>query len=113
MNCRKKYRSLFAGLIIEPQVEGIRPVPLDKGRVVGKTRHIGPVTHAGKERVLDIEFLRDCHIHVVGLLKYSLEVVVPEGCDVRYGIIPLWESDGMRPAPRGAVVKFSRYTVLP
>ena len=78
---QEKIQELFSGLIIEPQVESVRPVPLDKGRIVGKPRHIGPGTQAGKERVSYIEFLRDCHIHVVGFFKNSLQVVVPERCN--------------------------------
>ena len=79
---QEKIQDLFTGLIIEPQIEGIRPVPLDKGCIIGKPRHVGPGTQAGKERISYIEFLRDGHIHMVGFFKNHLKVIVPERCDV-------------------------------
>lgn len=102
---------MFTGFVIEPQIEGIGPVPLDKGRIIAEPGHVSPGTQASHKRVPYIERLRDCHRYVVSLIKNSLKVIVPEGCDVRNGIIPLWEGDDLRTAPRGALVELSRSTI--
>ena len=87
MNCRKKYRSSFAILVVEPEIYGQRLIPLDQGCIIREPCNIGSRADSGKERVLYIEFLREGNIDVIGTLERCLKVIITKGRNIRHGII--------------------------